>query len=346
MIAWLLACAEDPSSGPPAGDDEVLLDLVTWDGEAFAYADGFEPYTLATPLFSDFASKDRAIRLPDGESATYTDDGVFGFPVGTVIVKSFLFPADLREPTVDRRVVETRVLTLEDDGWDTWPYLWNDDQTEAVRAASGAVLDLSVVGLAGETVDFAYLVPQRNQCVDCHEATAGDERENLPIGPSARNLNHGDQLQQWVDRGLLDQAPADAPAATDARTLEGVDPATLADDVLSAAARDYLDVNCAHCHNPDGDEGRSSQLFLNWDNADPFRLGICKKPGSAGKGTGGLTYDIVPGAPESSILWYRMQTDELGEMMPDIGRSLVDEDGVALVAEWIRRLEGVCSETR
>lgn len=345
MIAFLLACTEEPAPRPAdEAPGEPVLDLLTWDGEQFTYAPGFEPYTLATPLFSDYASKERAIRLPEGEVATYTDDGVFDFPLGTVIVKSFLMAPDLRDPMADRRVIETRVLTLEEDGWDSWPYLWNEEQTEATRAASGAVLDLTMIGRDGRDVDFAYLVPQRNQCVDCHEATVGDDRENLPIGPKARNLNHGGQLQAWVDRGLLDRAPDDAPAATDARTLVGVDPATLPDDVLFPAARDYLDVNCAHCHNPDGDEGRSSQLFLNQDNDDPFRLGVCKKPGSAGKGTGGLTYDVVPGQPEASILWYRLQTDTLGEMMPDIGRSLVDVDGVALVAEWIRRLEGTCSE--
>jgi uncharacterized repeat protein (TIGR03806 family) len=331
-----------------APDPELLsaLGLLSWDGAAFAYAEGMEPYVLATPLFSDFALKARAVQLPEGTSASYVDNAVLDFPIGTVIVKSFLYPADLRVPTEDLRVIETRVLTLLDDGWDAWPYVWNEEQTDAVRAPSGDVTELSFVDLDGETVTFPYLIPQRNQCLDCHELSLGEERAQVPIGTKARHLNVDGQLEYLADQGLLTGLPPidTVPVATDAAALHGVDLATLADDVVDAAARDYLDINCAHCHNPSGEEGRSSQLYLNWDNTDLFSVGVCKRPGSAGGGTGGLTFDIVPGQPEQSILWYRMQTAEIGEMMPDIGRALVDDAGVALIAEWIRRMEGTCSE--
>jgi N-acetylneuraminate synthase len=45
----------------------------------------------------------------------------------------------------------------------------------------------------------------------------------------------------------------------------------------------------------------TSQLFLNHDNTDVFHLGVCKQPGSAGLGTGGFKYDIVPGNADVSI---------------------------------------------
>jgi uncharacterized repeat protein (TIGR03806 family) len=348
----LLGCSPAPPDGqPPAEevdpDSLAALGLLSWDGSTFHYADGVVPYELATPLFSDFSLKARAIALPEGQSASYNERGVLTFPVGTRLVKSFFFPADFRAPTEDLRLIETRVLTLEEDGWDAWPFLWNEEQTEAMRAPSGDVLDLSFVDAQGEPVSFSYLVPQRNQCVDCHELPGGEERQNTPIGPTARNLHVGDQLERLAAEGVISDLPPlqDISAATEAASLQGVDLAALPDEVLLPAARDYLDINCAHCHHPEGTEGRSSQLFLNWDyEENPFHLGVCKKPGSAGNGTGGLTYDIVPGDPESSILWYRMQTAELGEMMPDLGRALVDERGVELVAEWIRRLEGTCSE--
>src|SRR5579864_7876717 len=43
------------------------------------------PYDLNTPLFSDYASKYRFVWMPEGASATYRDDGVFDFPVGTIL---------------------------------------------------------------------------------------------------------------------------------------------------------------------------------------------------------------------------------------------------------------------
>ena len=37
-----------------------------------------------------------------------------------------------------------------------------------------------------------------------------------------------------------------------------------------------------------------------------------------------------------------MQSRELGIMMPELGRSLVHDEGVALIAEWIESLTGEC----
>ena len=112
----------------------------------------------------------------------------------------------------------------------------------------------------------------------------------------------------------------------------------LDDNVINKAARDYLDINCAHCHNPRAANGETSQLFLNYDNEDAFNLGICKLPGSAGKGGFGRTYNIVPGDPDDSILMYRTETEIAGAMMPDLGRSLRHNAGAELVYEWILRM--------
>ncbi|MBX2798958.1 MAG: hypothetical protein KTR31_14875 [Myxococcales bacterium] len=332
------------TTNPVDPDSLAALRVLDWDGSRFIYAEGVQPYTLATPLFSDFAVKERAIQVPEGASASFVEAGVFDFPVGTRLIKSFLFPADLRRPDEDLQLIETRVLTLEEDGWDAWPYLWNEEQTEAMRAPSGAVLDISVIDQAGENVEFAYLVPQRNQCVDCHERIIDGEGVNFPIGPTARNLHVGDQLSRLGAAGIIDGVPdlSKVDSAVDWATFHAKDFSKLDDEAVATAARDYLDINCAHCHNPAGAEGVSSQLFLNYDNDDPFNYGVCKRPGSAGPGTGGFTFDIDPGNPDESILLFRMETTELGAMMPDIGRSLVDDRGIAVVREWISRLPGDC----
>jgi hypothetical protein len=109
------------------------------------------------------------------------------------------------------------------------------------------------------------------------------------------------------------------------------------DGTLEERARTYLDVNCAHCHRPDGTAGATSQLFLQYFTADRFHLGECKRPGSAGNDVGG-TFDIVPGDHATSILWFRLHTTESGKMMPVIGRGLRHDQGVDLVAAWIDSL--------
>lgn len=361
-LLWMLAACRGGAEAVPAeptGSVDTApawspsgmeaFGLLGWDGAELHYDDDLVPYALATPLFSDHALKRRALRLPAGTSASYVEgDEVLDLPVGTVLLKSFLFPADLRAPDEDLRIIETRVLQKTEEGWEAEPWLWDGDT--ARFAPSGGTVQVDVIGLDGEPLSIPYLVPQKNQCIDCHARVVDGEEQIVPIGPKARHLHRGfdygdgevNQLQHLAEQGLLDGLPPldDVPHATDARQLEGADLGALPFGELEAITRDYLDINCAHCHNPDGAEGVSSQLFLQRGATEPFDYGVCKRPGSAGLGNGGLTYDIVPGDHAQSILWFRMHTEQVGAMMPDIGRSVRHDLGVELVQRWIDGLDG------
>ena len=59
---------------------------------------------------------------------------------------------------------------------------------------------------------------------------------------------------------------------------------------------------------------------------------MMKPPVAAGRGSGGLAYDIVPGKPDKSILVFRTASTDAGIMMPELGKRLVHEEGLALVA--------------
>ncbi len=65
---------------------------------------GVVPYDLNTPLFSDYTSKHRFVRLPAGKTAAYREDDAFDFPVGTQIVKTFAMPHDMKEPREGRAI--------------------------------------------------------------------------------------------------------------------------------------------------------------------------------------------------------------------------------------------------
>jgi hypothetical protein len=116
-------------------------------------------------------------------------------------------------------------------------------------------------------------------------------------------------------------------------------------DALDHRARSYLDVNCGHCHNPRG-AADTSGLFLDMRESDPRRLGLCKPPVAAGRGSGGLAYSLLPGQPDASILSYRMRSTELDVMMPELGRTTVHREGVALIDDWIRAFPGACVSNR
>lgn len=354
--ALALSCGDGGELGGPVTVDlaasrppERLSEyrLLAWRDGRFVYNDRVVAYELATPLFSDYSLKDRAIYVPEGATIAYVEDDVLDFPVGTVIVKSFSYAPDLRAPNEGRRPIETRVLVRHADGWRTWPYLWDEAGRDATFTPAGAVLAIDFVDPSGEPRSASYLVPQRNQCTTCHErqvAPGSMETFVTPIGPWARHLDRDftidgvthNPLERLAAEGLLTGLPAERGEPTfDFRRIEAGELATLSAEELDRAARDYLDVNCAHCHNPSGVQGQTSQLFLNRENTDRFRLGVCKRPGSAGSGTGGLTYDLVPGSPEESILLFRMETEEVGAMMPLLGRSVRHDEGVELIRAWI-----------
>lgn len=330
------------------GAPELLSDmcLLDWDGEVFDYKDNVYPYELNTVLFSDYAAKYRAIYIPPGETAQYQDNAVVELPVGSIILKSFAFPADLRAPELDIDLIETRVLVRFPNEWKAYPYIWDHALGDAVLTVQGDTRVIEFIGPDGEPRTATYLVPQKNQCLSCHETKDElDETVTTPIGPRPRYLNRvadfGDgpvnQLSHYADAGWLEGVPAidTIPTAWDHRSYGDAPIEQWTHAELTTAARDYLDINCAYCHNPRGVNGISSQLFLNWDNEDEFHLGFCKKPGSAGKGGEDREFDIVPGDAEASILVYRTETLDLGSMMPLIGRSLAHDDGIELLRAWI-----------
>ena len=113
------------------------------------------------------------------------------------------------------------------------------------------------------------------------------------------------------------------------------------DASLEQRAREYLDANCAHCHNAAG-AADTSALHLNIGAPVDRKLGVCKTPVAVGRGSGDRNYDIYPGRPDESIMIYRMQHSDPAIAMPELGRSTVHAEGVALVSEWTASMAGDC----
>lgn len=274
------------------------------------------PYDLETPLFSDYAGKHRYLYVPAGAAARYHGEAAFDFPVGSALIKTFGYT---RQGAF--RPIETRLLLRRASGWVALPYVWNAEGTDAVLRRAGTRIPLTFTDPSGAERRISYAVPNQNQCKDCH-ASAG---RITPIGTKARYLNHKGQLEALARAGLLDRAPADAP-----RVARWDDPA----QPLDARARAYLEINCAHCHDPAG-AASNSGLFLGWRERNPVALGIGKRPVAAGRGSGGHDFAIAPGDPDASILIYRMESIEPGIAMPELGRATVHREGVALLRQWI-----------
>jgi uncharacterized repeat protein (TIGR03806 family) len=338
-LSLLAGCARTPAPVKAILHEPFPEKLSEWNlfvGEhgALQPNHGVLPYDLNTPLFSDYAAKYRFVWMPPGTSAQYRDhdNDVFDFPVGTILVKSFAFPgSNGREKD---KLVETRLLVHGDAGWVGLPYIWNERQTEARLDLVPDPVPISYADPSGKKHEFTYFIPNANECKQCHE----NSRVMLPIGPKPRNLNKdypyadgaANQLVRWSQVGYLQGAPA-PDAAPRAAKWDSPQSGT-----LEERARAYLDNNCAHCHQPGATAGYTG-FDLRLTASGLATLGLCKSPNSAGR-IGTLTYDLVPGRPEESILVARMESTRPKEMMPQIGRSVVHEEGLALIQEWVRSL--------
>jgi len=293
------------------------------------------PYKLNSALFSDYAHKARFVKLLEGKIADYHPTEVMEFPVGSILIKNFYYPNDFSKPNGARRILETRLLIHEKEGWKALPYVWNEEQTEAYLEVAGATKSVSWRDTEGNTQKINYSIPNMNQCRSCHLK----EGKIMPIGPSARQLNGNleysgegemNQLEYWEAHGLLSNLPQEnLPKLVNYEN----DAAPLAE-----RARAYLEINCGHCHRPEG-PAKNSALHLMASVDNPAAWGIGKTPIAAGKGSGGLKYDIVKGNADESILTYRMESTDPGIMMPELGRKMVHKEGLALVKRWINEME-------
>lgn len=266
-------------------------------------AEGLEVLELSATLFTDHAEKQRLIRLPKGTKLVVKDNGLPLFPEGTLLAKTFYYPL----ANSKRQLIETRVLLLKNSKWNAVTYQWNREQTEAFLITQGATV---TVNLADNTV-INYQIPSATACTSCHRA--GDVL--LPIGPKMRNLNRmvildgkqHNQLDVLQTKGLLNNTTA-SPKIT---ALPNYNDTGIP---LEQRARAYMDLNCAHCHNPGGMAGNQT---LKLDYAVPF-------------GKSGIAINKL------NII-YRMETK--GDFhMPKLGTTVTDTAGLTLVKNYIKSL--------
>ncbi|MFT4857175.1 MAG: putative repeat protein (TIGR03806 family) [Algoriphagus sp.] len=291
-------------------------------------------YQPASSLFTDYALKTRYVYFPAGEKAQLVADNL-EFPEGTVIIKNFYYPSDFREPEGDRRIIETRLMVNSEKGWEAFPYIWNEKQTDAVLKVVGGQTEVKFVDYSGKDQVINYIIPNKNQCKTCHNIS----EEMAPIGVKVKHLNNEfdfgtgkiNQLAHWT---ALDKLEG----------FEGTEahPAMInyeeANLPLNDRAMAYLDINCAHCHSSEG-SASTSGLFLTYDQTDLMKLGVNKTPIAAGIGAGRFKFDVSPGNANESIMTHRMNSTQVGVAMPELGRTTVHQEGVALIRDWINSMK-------
>ncbi len=324
-----------PKDGPLPFDN--LTDYCLFEGPLsdLVPAERVIPFDVTAALWSDHAEKQRLLVLPPGEKIRFDEGEEWQFPMGTIMVKTFSFREDFRDENSPRKTLETRLLLLGQEGWTGEVYRWNDEQTEGKRIIAGERVPITYIDESGETFNEDYIVPNQNQCKSCHE-----RNDTITfLGPFTHQLNRDvmiegaskNQLTHFAELGLFDaplpSAAAELPAFTD----------PFGGGPLDDRARSYLHANCSHCHRPGGGGGPSGLVLLAWEK-NLAKNGACKEPAAAGAGTGGHSFDIVPGSPEESILIYRMSATDPDIKMPELPNRIPDKKGIELISQWITGL--------
>lgn len=296
------------------------------------------PYTLATPLFTDYAHKKRFVWMPEGSKATYNGDGeIFEFPVGSVIIKTFYYENVL--PSNTKKNVETRLLIKKTSGWIFADYVWNDNDTEATIQNSGQNKSITF-SENGATKTSNYRFPSDAECKVCHKIVQGSEEIIIPIGPKPQNINFEysyasgsmNQIQKWIAAGYL-QGGFSLPTEQNT-TVDYTDTSK----PLDVRVRSYLDINCAHCHKNGAHCSYRAMRFAFNETTNPINLGVCLSTEDLTPNPA-MTKIVNPGNINRSMMNYRLNSTDNGVMMPLSGRSLVHEEALLMIQEWINSLQ-------
>jgi uncharacterized repeat protein (TIGR03806 family) len=268
-------------------------------------------YELNSTLFTDYAAKQRLVRLPGGQKMEYDNSDLLPkFPDNTLIAKTFYYNLNEGDPTAGKKIIETRIQIKVNGVWEVGNYIWNSAQTEATYRETGSEELISYVDINGDTQNISYLIPSKNDCFTCHN----NSDVTAPIGMKLRSMNFTpsfisqNQLAHLSSIGMLD----------------GVNPSTISVlpdwtdtsiDILERG-RAYIDINCAHCHSPGG---------------PVMNFGLDFRLETAYEDTG-----IYANRGEIEV---RIQSIAPTYRMPQLGRTVVHEEAVVMLLEYLDALD-------
>lgn len=264
---------------------------------------------LSSALFTDYAHKQRLVNVPNNFQMIQLNDGSLDFPDSTILVKTFYYYNDERNKSLGKRLIETRLMIKSAGLWNVATYIWNASQTDAILQLNGLDIQVDWIDDTGINRSTLYDVPDENECITCHQSN----NSIIPLGTTLTNLNRNvsrngqtiSQLNHLQVIGILNDF--DIQEVTEIPDYNDLSYS------LGQRARAYMHMNCSHCHNPNG-----------WEEAVDQDL----------------DFRYTTNLNASGIL---MESDEIEEMvqdgeMPFIGTTLLDDQGVELIIDYINSL--------
>lgn len=306
------------------------------------------PFEPASALFTDYALKKRFVWMPKGKKATYNSDGtILELPIGAALIKTFYYDnVQNISPVGGSRIIETRVMIRKASGWIFAEYVWNAEQTEAIYDMAGSFTTVSWKNEDNVIKAATYRLPSEVQCIICHkrnEIVNGDiQAINIPIGIKPQNLNFNyaystgskNQLTKWIEQGYLENNftfPTAEHSTVDYKDMS---------KSVELRARSYVDINCAHCHANDKHcDYRPMRFAFGETQNNRTNMGVCVDTNDMQDFPSAYGTIVSPGSIERSMMYYRLNTEDESYRMPLHGRTIIHDEGIALIEAWINSLE-------
>ncbi|MFW7380016.1 MAG: hypothetical protein ACOH5I_14475 [Oligoflexus sp.] len=288
--------------------------------------DQFHPYELNLAFWSDSAEKSRWFYIPEGGKIDFSPEKNWNFPVGTLFVKHF--EIDLDRTTADNSLtrLETRILMKAKKGWAAYTYIWNDKQTDAEISLFWATKKFDVKHADGKLKTLEWAFPGRDDCFACHGLL-----EPKILGAKTAQFNRHIKINGHLIHQLetMNKRQLFSIDLSDVSNLPKFPQMHDKNASLSERARAYLDVNCASCHYNGGMADLDLSMTADFSKVvnrdpDPEEENLLIPGGKI----------ILPGNKEKSLVWIRMGRTDY-HRMPTISSNVIDEDGMALIGEWI-----------
>lgn len=273
--------------------------------------------------------------MPDSSATYVSDTTILDFPNGTVLIKNFYY--DNVQPLMNRKILETRLLIKKNEQWIFADYIWNADQTEAYYDLSGGYQQVDWIHDDATAKSVNFRIPSQAECFTCHKANG----QNTPLAPKPQNLNKTfnypegpmNQLQKLQEVGYLS---GNVPS-----TIVSIVDWTDDTQPLDLRIRSYLDANCSNCHSDEGHCYYRPVRLAFCKTDDPTNMGICVTPQQMISPQ--LTHIIARGNINRSVMYFRMNSTDPQYMMPLMGRTLIHQEAVDLMEQYINSLSPICN---
>ena len=182
----------------------------------------------------------------------------------------------------------------------------------------------------------ALSISKLTSCIVIFIITPRQNKFTIGIKPQNLNFEYTytdgtkNQLQKWIDAGYLQNTLP----ATIASTVDYNDTSK----PLELRVRSYLDINCAHCHQNDSHCDYRPMRFAFSESTNLSNMGVCVPTQDMADFPPALAKIVNPGNINRSMLYYRLNTENESFRMPLLGRSIVHQEGIDLIQEWINSL--------